>query len=234
MPAFPTPLHHGATPRAASRRDSSSAAGSLGATRGRGRGRKRQLGVRSPVITGHIGIAGLLSATAKRKFGKGALAALAFASVSPDFLDALFFLVGFCSPYGLYTHTLYSVLLQAAVLGGAAFLLTGSRSMGGLYASAVLLHLAADLLTGQKILLPGGEMHGLYLYNHPIRDFVLESPLVLLGWLAARRSTFASTWMTSAGLLVPILLAQVVFDVTMHSRNTRKPTACFRASTPRY
>jgi hypothetical protein len=192
-----------------------------------------RFGVRSSVITGHIGVAGLLSATTKRKFSTWALVALALASVSPDALDGLFSFVGFCSPYGLYTHTLYSVLLQAAVLGGAAFLITDSRAQGALFASAVLLHLGADLFTGQKILFPGGEMHGLYFYDHPVWDFALEVPLVILGWLAARRSAVSPSWMTSAGMLVSILAVQVLFDSTMHSGRTQKPTACFRATTLR-
>ena len=196
-------------------------------------GRCARFGVRSAVITGHIGVAGLLSATAKRKFSTGALVALAIAAVCPDTLDGLFFFVGFCSPYGLYTHTLYSVLLQAAVLGGAAYLITDSRAQGALYASAVLLHLGADLFTGQKILFPGGEMHGLYFYNHPLWDFALEAPLVVLGWFVARRSAVSSSWITSGGMLLSILAVQVVFDITMHSRNTRKPTACFHATTLR-
>ena len=185
------------------------------------------------MITGHIGVAGLLSATSKRKFSTGAFVALALASVAPDALDGLFFFIGFCSPYGLYTHTVYSVLLQAAVLGGAAYLITDSRAQGALYASVVLLHLAADLFTGQKILFPGGEMHGLYFYDHPAWDFALEVPLVVLGWLAARRSAVSPSWMTSTGVLVSMLAVQAVFDGTMHSRDTRKPTACFHAPTLR-
>ncbi len=185
------------------------------------------------MITGHIGVAGLLSATAKRKLGIWALVALALAALLPDALDGLFFVIGFCSPYGLYTHTIYSVVLQAAVVGGGVYLIAGSRRLGALFATAVLLHLAADMFTGQKILFPGGEMHGLYFYYHPLWDFALEVPLVVLGWLAARRSAATPAWTTSVGVLVSILVVQLVFDTTTHSRNTRKPTACFHTTTLR-
>jgi hypothetical protein len=186
------------------------------------------------VITGHLGVAGLLRWTQGEKFGKGAFVALAVASLFPDVLDGVFFLTGFCSPYGLYSHNIYSVLLQAAVLGGAAFLIFDSRQVGVLFASAVLLHLAADLLTGQKLLVPGGEMIGLYLYDRPVWDFVLEVPLLFLGWLAARRSFRVRTWLTSTWLLALFLAVQALFDTTMHSPRTRKPTACFRSMTPEF
>ena len=148
-------------------------------------------------------------------------------------LDGVFFLVGFCSPYGLYSHTLFSVVLQAAVLGGMAFMVFDSRAMGVLIASAVLLHLPPDYFTGQKLLIPGGEMVGLHLYDRPAWDFALEVPLVLLGWAAARRSSGERTWLTSSWLLAAVLGFQLLFDAT-NSNRVRKPTACFRSMTPEF
>jgi hypothetical protein len=185
------------------------------------------------VITGHLGVAGLLRSTREDNFGTGAFVALAVASLCPDVLDGVFFLVDFCSPYGLYSHTIFSVLLQSAVVGGAAFLVTDSRPMGVLFASAVLLHLPADFFTGRKLFFPGGEMVGLNLYNRPWWDLALEVPLVLLGWWAARRSSSIRSWTTSAWLLVFVLGVQVMYDAT-HSSRLRKPTACFRSTTPEF
>ena len=158
---------------------------------------------------------------------------MAVASLFPDVLDGVFFLVDFCSPYGLYTHTIYSVLLQSAVLGGAAFLYFDSRDVGLLFASVVLLHLAADYFTGQKLFVPGGEFVGLRLYDRPLWDFALEVPVVLLGWMAARRSSIRRSWTTSVWLLVLILGVQSFFDAT-HDNRLRKPTACFRSTTPEF
>ena len=148
-------------------------------------------------------------------------------------LDGIFFLVGFCSPYGLYSHTIFSVLLQSAILGGAAFLVFDSRAMGVIFASAVVLHLGADYLTGQKLWVPGGEFVGLGLYDRPQWDFALEVPMVLLGWMASRRSSGERTWMTSAWVLVAVLAIQLLFDATS-SRRLRKPSACFRSMTPEF
>lgn len=185
------------------------------------------------MITGHLGVAGLLRSTQGDKFGKSALVALAVAALFPDVLDGVFFLLDLCSPYGLYTHTIFSVLLQSAVLGGAAFLVFDSRRVGVLVAAAMLLHLPADFFTGQKLFVPGGEMMGLNLYDRPAWDFALEAPLVVLGWVAVRRSSRMHGWMTSAWVLVLVLGVQVVFDAT-HSRRLRKPTACFRSMTPEF
>jgi len=140
--------------------------------------------------------------------------------------------VDFCSPYGLYSHTIFSVLLQAAILGGAAFLFFDSLAMGVLFASAVVLHLAADFFTGLKLMVPGGEFVGLNLYDRPWWDLALEVPLVVLGWLAARRVSERS-WMTSRWLLALVLGLQVFFDAT-HTGRLRKPTACFRSTTPEF
>jgi len=183
------------------------------------------------VITGHLGVAGLLRSTSGADFGARAYLALAFASLAPDVADGLFYLAGICSPYGLYTHTLYAVLLQAALVGAAAFLLTDSRGSGVLYTSAVLLHLPADYFTGQKLLFPGGEFVGLYLYDVPPADFALETVIVLIGWYAIRRKARDPVWLRSGWLLGCVLATQAVFDITAHSRMTTKPTACFRTPT---
>ena len=185
------------------------------------------------MITGHLGVAGLLRATQGAKFGKAAFVALAVAALFPDVLDGAFFLLGVCSPYGLYTHTIFSVLLQSAVAGGAAFLVFDSRAMGALFAASVLLHLPADFMTGRKLFFPGGEMVGMNLYARPVWDFALEMPLVVLGWVAARRSSGAHVWMTSAWLLALVLGVQLLDDATL-SRRLRKPTACYRSLTPEF
>ena len=182
------------------------------------------------MIIGHLGVAGLLRSTSRAEFGTRAYVALALASLSPDILDLLFALVGFCSPYGLYSHTLYSVVLQAAVIGVVAFLISGSRPMGALFASAVLLHLCADFITGRKLFLPGGELVGLRLYDKPALDFLLEVPIVILGWLVMRRRKRSVAWATSGWLLAALLATQFVFD--LKDPMLRKPNACFRSTIP--
>lgn len=184
------------------------------------------------MITGHLGVAGLLRSSSSVEFGTRVYIALALASFSPDLLELLFAIGGVCSPYGLYTHTLYSVLLQAAIIGAAAFLASGSRALGALFAMAVLLHLPGDFITGRKLFLPGGEMVGLKIYDKPALDFLLEVPIVVVGWLVVRRRQSAA-WVTSGWVLAALLAAQFVFDVTADPR-LRKPNACFRSTTPEF
>ena len=148
-------------------------------------------------------------------------------------LDGVFFLLNFCSPYGLYSHTIFSVLLQSAIVGGAAFLVLDSRSVGVLCAAAVILHLAADYITGLKLMIPGGEFVGLNLYDRPMWDFALEVPLVVLGWLAARSFLPDRSWVTSRWVLALVLGLQLFYDAT-HLHHLRKPTACFRSMTPEF
>ncbi len=181
------------------------------------------------MITGHLGVAALLRSSSSAEFRAPAYIALLLASVSPDVLDVSFALVGICSPYGLYTHTLYSVLLQAVIIGGVAFLVSGSSAVAAVFASAVLLHLPGDFITGRKLFLPGGEMIGLRVYDQPALDFLLEVPIVIVGWLVMRRSRRSAAWATSGWVLAALLAAQFVFDATADPR-LRKPNACFRST----
>lgn len=183
------------------------------------------------MITGHLGVAGVVCSLSRAKMSTGIFFALVLASFAPDIADALYFVLGICSPYALYSHTLYAVVLEAAIVAGAAFLATGSRVTALTFAFVVLLHVPADYFTGRKLLLPGGEMVGLLWYERPVYDYLLEVPTVLLGWWLLRRSGRAPRWATSAWVLALVLIVQTAFDVVFAgtSRGVR-PTACFRAS----
>ena len=52
--------------------------------------------------------------------------------------------------------------------------------------------------------------------------------------MLARRHSEGRTWMTSGLVLMLFLGVQLFFDATMDSRKIRKPTACFRSTTPEY
>lgn len=184
------------------------------------------------MITGHLGIAGIVRSLARERMGNGLVIAFALASLAPDITDALYFSLGICSPHGLYSHTVYAVVLQAAVIAGASYLLTGSRAVAVTFAAIVLLHIPADALTGRKLLLPGGEMTGLLLYERPLHDFLLEVPIVAVGWWMLRRSGTAPRWVTSPWMLVLALGVQAAFDLDFAgSQGRRKPNACFASGT---
>jgi hypothetical protein len=174
------------------------------------------------VITGHLGIA----AAARSCRPALSLFWLVPISVAPDVLDVGYALAGICSPYGLYSHTVHAAVLTAAVLGGGAFLATGSRGGGLLTALVVLAHLPLDLVTGHKIFWPGGPLIGLHLYRRPLLDFVVEVPILVAGWWLLRRSGRGPGWAASAAMVGALVLGQATFDLLERGL---KPTACAQA-----
>ncbi len=180
------------------------------------------------MITGHFAIASAAASAPRARIGTLAFFALLLASLTPDVVDVAYSLTGICSPYGLYSHTVHAVVLQAAVVGGAAFLASGSRSRGVLFAAVVLLHMPADYFTGSKLLLPGGEIVGMNLYDVPLHDFLLEVPVLVAGWWLLRRSERAPRWTSSPWTLVALVLVQGSFDALRLGEGGRlKPSRCF-------
>lgn len=175
------------------------------------------------MIVGHIGVA----AATRSVWRRTSLPWLLVACVSPDIVDVVLALAGVCNPYGLYSHTIHSVVLQAAMLGGAALLVTGSRATAFGSALMVFLHLPPDLITGHKIYWPGGPMLGLYVYQWPLLDFLIEAPILIIGWWLLRRSPGAPRWATWVLVLVVLLAGQGALDFL--AGNGAKPNACFAA-----
>ena len=184
------------------------------------------------MITGHFGVAAIAGSASRARMSHGMFIALVLASLAPDIVDTLFATLGVCNPSGLYSHTLYAAVLEAAIIAAIAFLATGSRVTALTFAVVVLLHIPADYFTGRKLFLPGGEMVGLLWYERPLYDYLLEVPIVLLGWWLLHRSGRAPRWVTSALAIVPVLVMQTAFDV-VSARTSRgiKPNACFRTPT---
>ncbi len=185
------------------------------------------------MITGHFGVAALARSALREPIKPWYFFLLLGASVSPDVADVLYWLAGICSPYGLYSHTLHAVVLQAAVIGGVALLVSGSRPVALLFASVVMLHMPGDLITGRKLFAPGAEMMGLSLYQAPLWDWALELPILLLGWLVLRRNGRGPSWATSVYALVAMVLLQSAFDAfgALDGRGV-KPNACPRVAPP--
>lgn len=177
------------------------------------------------MITGHVGIA----AAVRSGWRDASLLWLLPACVAPDLLDVAYALVGFCSPLGLYSHTVPVVALLSAALGGAAYLATRSRTTALATAAVVLLHLPADMITGNKYFWPGAPVMGLDLYRHHALDFVLESIILVGGWWLLRRDVRAPRWATTSFALGGLLLVQGTLD----SVSLGKPSACQVVSAPR-
>jgi hypothetical protein len=179
------------------------------------------------VITGHLGVAGAAGSASRERISSVLFVALLLASLTPDIVDALYWAVGFCSPYGLYSHTVHAVVLEAAIVGGIAFLATGSRSVALIFAIVVLMHAPADFFTGRKLVIPGGEMFGLRWYDWPLRDWLLEVPTAVTGWWILRRSGRAPRWATSVWAVAVAVLLQTTFDVLARPGGSGlKPNAC--------
>jgi hypothetical protein len=160
------------------------------------------------VITGHLGVA----AAARGRWPAVPLLWLLPVAIAPDLLDVAYALAGVCSPYGLYSHTIPAAALTAAVLGGGAFLATGSRVAGLVTAAVVLAHLPLDLVTGRKIFWPGGPLLGLALYQRPLLDFLAEVPIALGGWWMLRRSGRGPRWAALGAAALSLVAVQAVFD----------------------
>ena len=173
------------------------------------------------MIVGHVGVA----AATRSVWQRTSLPWLLVACGSPDVVDVTLALAGVCNPYGLYSHTIHSVALQAAVIGGAALLVTGSRATAFASVVMVFLHLPPDLITGHKIFWPGGPMLGLYVYQRPLLDFLIEAPILIIGWWLLRRSRGAPRWATSVLVLAALLAGQGALDLL--AREGVKPSACF-------
>ena len=107
------------------------------------------------MITGHLGVAGIARTLQRDRFSSIALLALVLTSVAPDVLDLLYAAFGVCNPYGLYSHTVHAVVLQAAVIGGAAFLATGSLTTAACFASVHPTWSAGTRMAGSRKSSPG-------------------------------------------------------------------------------
>ena len=100
------------------------------------------------MITGHLGATALVVAASRVRVSALMLATLIAASLVPDLVDIAFALGRVCSPYGLYSHTINAMVLETAVVGGAVWLATESRTLTVLFVTVLLLHIPADYITG--------------------------------------------------------------------------------------
>ena len=184
------------------------------------------------MITGHFGIAAGVRSQSRAPMGSVLFLALLGAAVLPDAMDALYWVINLCSPYGLYSHTLYAVVLEAAVVGGAVFLLTGSRAVTLMFVVVVLLHSPADFFTGRKLFIPGDDLLGLRFYDRPVLDWLLEVPVAIVGWWMLRRSGRGPRWATSVWALALMVATQTTFDVLSTGQRSLKPNRCAVVSSP--
>lgn len=179
------------------------------------------------MIFGHVGIAALVGSTQRDRIGSRLFVALLVASFAPDIVDIAYFIAGICSPFGLFSHSIPAALLEAAVIGGVALLVTDSWRITLILIAVVLLHVPADMVTGHKILIPGGDIVGLRLYEKPLYDLTAEVLVIAAGWWAIRRAGVDIRWATGRRALIGVVIAQVVCDIIIASSGLGlKPNTC--------
>ena len=146
--------------------------------------------------------------------------------MAPDVVDGLFVLARSCNPHGLYSHTVPAAAIIAVVIGAVAYFFTDRRATGLLCVLMTLVHLPLDYVTGYKLFWPGGELMGLYLYEQPLADFVLESLLAVVGWSLVRRQSGTARWASGWLALGALLALQGTLDIVGSRRGGVKPNAC--------
>jgi membrane-bound metal-dependent hydrolase YbcI (DUF457 family) len=174
------------------------------------------------VIAGHFGVA----MATRARWSRIPLLVLVIAAIFPDIIDFTTALLRICGPNGLYSHSLPSIAIQVVVLGGAAALWRRSPRAGGVIAAMIVLHLAADYITGLKLLWPGGPVVGLNLYSHPAADFCLEAVVTFGGWRMLRSSPARDRWSSAPILLAMLLAAQAALDIASYVVGPVKPNGC--------
>jgi hypothetical protein len=149
------------------------------------------------VYAGHAGLA-ILAKAARPRIPMALLVPVAFA---PDWIEWM--LQAFGLRDRALSHSLVSVGIGATVVALAYYLATRLRSEAVVVWLAYLSHWPADFLTGLKPTWPGGPTVGLFLYSRPMVDALLEISVILLCWIAYRRSLPAVARNRLLGLLVP-------------------------------
>lgn len=161
------------------------------------------------MITGHVSLA----YAARARWPRAPLVALLVATVLPDLADFVLRARICRVPCEEYTHAFPAVLLLAVAMAALAWVLWHSRVTALLTGAMVLMHDAADFVTGHKPFWLGGPPVGLDLYRLPAVDFALESAMMTLAWVMLRRSPGASRWAVHPVTLVALVTVQAVFDI---------------------
>jgi hypothetical protein len=131
------------------------------------------------MFMGHLGIA--LGAKGFRK--DISLTLLCLAAVGPDLVDFALEGSGRANGAGLWTHSLLAMLCYAAIFFAAYAFTTHNYRAALVVGIVAASHVLVDLITSHMVLWQGGPPLGLHLYLHRLVDLLLESTVVLVGWL---------------------------------------------------
>ena len=185
------------------------------------------------MIIGHIAVA----YAAKARWQRVPLGALLVATFAPDLLREAFASAGFdWRRANLYSHGLPWCALLAASAGLLAWkaLEDRTRAAGVVIAGLVLVHIALDLISGNKDMGPGGPV-GLNLESFQQFELVIEGGLLLVGWWVMRRA-IAPRWATHAAMPALLILLEATYlagSMSLRPYNTRCLASPLAACTER-
>jgi hypothetical protein len=151
------------------------------------------------VYAGHAGLA----LYAKSRRPGVAIALLVPVAFAPDWIQWALAELGISRNPSL-SHSLVSVVIGACLAACAYGLVTRSTADAAIVGLTYLSHWPADFITGVKTIWPNGPEFGLILYQYPAVDVVVESLVILLCWIAYRRSLEPSAKNNVAAWLIPL------------------------------
>ena len=155
------------------------------------------------MYAGHIGFA----LAAKGLRDSVPLWLLVFAAQLPDWADAGLCLAGFrTSTPGVYSHSWLAIAALASVVSVLYYVASRDVAALAILATVVVSHLVGDYVTGIKPTWPGGPMVGFGLYSYPVLDFIVETAIIIGGWLLYRRSFPEARRSALAVRLMPVVL----------------------------
>ena len=173
------------------------------------------------MYVGHAALATLAKA-ARRRVPLAVLVPVAYA---PDWVEWLLDTFGITNRE--LSHSLVAVGIGATAIAALYWLIRRSMTDATVVWLTYASHWPADFITGTKPTWPGGPTVGLNLYGHLGWDALVESVLVVVCWLAYRRSVPPEARRRSVGVLVPVGLIgmQLVFDAIQSSASLRSELA---------
>ena len=133
---------------------------------------------------GHLGLA--LAAKGVRRTAP--LWLLVVATQGCDWVQAVACVAAPAGASAMWSHSIPSVAALTATLWLVSYVLTRDHAVAALTGALAVSHMLGDYVTGLKPTWPGGPMIGLQLYAHPLADLVLETAVLVVGWLFYRRS----------------------------------------------
>jgi hypothetical protein len=165
------------------------------------------------VVIGHLSTAYV----ARAKWPRAEMVALLVASILPDLADFVLPRGNLCRvACEMYTHAFPAVVVLAIAASALAWAIWHRRATALLVGALVCLHVLFDLPTGFKPFWYGGPSVGLGLYRYHALDFLVESGMMLTGWIILRRSADPPRWAVHYATLITLVGLQATFDIVFY------------------